>query len=606
MKRKPMLAVIMAAALAVSMGVGAYAYEDGTYTGDAQGINGEVSVTVTVEEGNITSIEVGENSETPELGGKALEELPAKIVEANGTEGVDAVAGATITSKALFDAVNIALGLVEEEAEQVAPTATEADVIVVGGGQTGMVAASRAADMGATVILFEQNTVYGGAGRFAGGYISGANTELQAEAGIEDSNELFFEDLKRIGGEGNNNEELAWVHVQRSGATVDWVKDVLGVELSEPGFGAYTPTNVARVYKTSGGQNYIDALERYMQPYIESGAISAYLGTAVDGLIIEDGVVTGVTAGGNEYHAKGGVILATGGYGYNRELVEKYNFAHSRSSAPSTATGSGFDLAKSAGAVFTNMDYLPAYPGAVDTSEDTYTMTLSADTGGWSGAIWVDLDGNRLVDEVGFTVADRQAAWQDAKENYVFILFTQEMKDQAEKPILSTDANAGTWDRFNQELEEGYCVFSGSTIEEVAEAAGIDSAGLAATVEKYNGFVEAGEDTDFGRTEQLMPIESDTYYIIRTVPYILLTKGGVDVNSKAEVLREDGSVIEGLYAGGEQIGGANLGGHNSYGGLACDSTFTFGTIAAESAVSRALGEEVHVEGYVPVSDVLPE
>ena len=103
-----------------------------------------------------------------------------------------------------------------------------------------------------------------------------------------------------------------------------------------------------------------------------------------------------------------------------------------------------------------------------------------------------------------------------------------------------------------------------------------------------------------------MKFEGDCYYIIRTVPYILLTKGGANVNTKAEVLREDGSVIEGLFAGGEQIGGANLGGHNSYGGLACDSTFTFGTIAAESAVSRAFGVETHVEGYEPVSEVLPE
>ena len=79
---------------------------DGEYKASAKGIGGDVPVTVTVKDGKIAKVEVGENSETDGIGSKAIEQLPDAIVKANGTEGVDAVSGASVTSKAIFDAVN--------------------------------------------------------------------------------------------------------------------------------------------------------------------------------------------------------------------------------------------------------------------------------------------------------------------------------------------------------------------------------------------------------------------------------------------------------------------------------------------------------------------
>ena len=79
---------------------------DGEYKASAKGIGGDVPVTVTVKDGKIAKVEVGENSETQGIGSKAIEQLPDAIVKANGTEGVDAVSGASVTSKAIFDAVN--------------------------------------------------------------------------------------------------------------------------------------------------------------------------------------------------------------------------------------------------------------------------------------------------------------------------------------------------------------------------------------------------------------------------------------------------------------------------------------------------------------------
>ncbi len=579
-------------------------YTDGTYTASAYGMNGEVPVTVVVENGAIASVAVGDNSETEGIGSTAIDRLPAAIVEAQDPD-VDAVSGATITSNAIIKAVKIALEL-EKAEDASAPGETSADVIVVGAGLAGLVAAYQSAELGASVLLLEQSGAVGGSCRYAGGYVSGAGTKLQQAAGLKDSAELAYEDMINIGGAGNFNPELAWMHVQRAGEMVDWIGDELGVKLGEPGFGAYTPTNVPRVYQTAtGGIEFFNAMNGKVEECIAEGSVTLLLNTKADALTNDAaGAVNGVVANGVTYGAKS-VILATGGYGYNEEWVQRYNFKNSRTSAPATAIGSGYDLAEAQGASFSNMEYLPAYPGAVDTSEDTYGMTLSANTSGWSGAIWVDKNGGRMVDEVDFTVAARQLAWENAEDNYVYILFTQDMMDSAEKPLFSVDAANGNWDRFSAELEEGYCVFSGSTIEELAAKAGISAEGLAATVGQYNTDVKAGEDSVFGRTKNLMAFEGGTFYAVRTVPYILLTKGGVDIDTSAAVLRADGSKVEGLFACGELIGGANIGGFGSIGGLAHSICFTWGTISAESAVSRALGTEVHVATYKGVAEELP-
>ena len=92
-----------------STAAAAGSYTDGTYEASAQGKAGDVPVTVTITDGKISAVEVGDNSETQGVGSKAIEQLPAKIVEANGTDGVDGVSGASVTSKAIFTAVNDAL-----------------------------------------------------------------------------------------------------------------------------------------------------------------------------------------------------------------------------------------------------------------------------------------------------------------------------------------------------------------------------------------------------------------------------------------------------------------------------------------------------------------
>ena len=152
-------------------------------------MNGEVAVSVTIEGGAITAVEVTSPNETAGISDPAIEDLPGAIVEAQSAE-VDTIAGCTMTSNAIIEGVKIALskadGSYEGEEEAVA-VPESADVVVVGLGFAGMNAALEAANNGADVLVLEKTGSRGGAMRLAGGTLSGACTKMQEEAGIEDS-----------------------------------------------------------------------------------------------------------------------------------------------------------------------------------------------------------------------------------------------------------------------------------------------------------------------------------------------------------------------------------------------------------------------------------
>lgn len=194
---------------------------DGTYTGSANGMGGALNLIVTVEDGQITSVEVGDHQETPGISDPALEQIPAAIVEAQSTE-VEAVSGATITSDAIMAATAAALGGEGAVETQPLEIAIQPDVIVVGAGMAGLVAGVHAAELGANVLVLEQNYRVGGSANTAGGSISGAGYKLQQAAGIEDSADAFYNDFITMGGgEQNLNPEIARLHAERSGEAID-------------------------------------------------------------------------------------------------------------------------------------------------------------------------------------------------------------------------------------------------------------------------------------------------------------------------------------------------------------------------------------------------
>lgn len=520
-----LLAIVLAFTLAACGGKGdgssaAGKYTPGTYKASAAGMNGDVKVSVTVDENAITAVEVVEHAETPGISDPAIEQIPAAIVEANSAE-VDAVAGATVTSKAIMTAVTSALAQAEgkevpadssSEAQELA--FTDPDVIIVGAGFSGMNAA----------------------------------------------------------------------------AAVDWM-DSLGADFGDrqpkqPQ--TYDAFEIPREHRvTGGGKAMVEIVKPLLEEKVAEGNLEILLNTEVDDIILEDGAVVGVMlTDGTEYRAKS-IILATGGYGHNEEWLHKYNYENVLTMAPEFVTGDGYVFAEKAGAVFNNMDYLPAYAGGVPVSDTGFVRSVSAQNTVYPGAIWVNVDGERMLDEYNCLDSEKKHAWATAPHNIVYILISQEMRD-TQDPILSVNSKADEgWARFDEELDKGEVVFKGDTVEELAAQIGVDAAALKNTIDTYNADCAAGKDSQFGRTESLIPLEG-TLYAVKTVPYVMLTKGGPLMNENAQVLNADGEPIPGLFECGELAGGANIGGGCNIGGLANTSCIVWGKIAGASAASYAL------------------
>lgn len=573
---------------------------DGDFIGEGEGYGGPIQVKLTVKDGAIEAVEVLSHSETPDIGTKAVEALPAKIVEAQGTE-VEVVAGATVSSQGILAAVADAISQADGTKETVVADLIEnPDVIVVGGGMAGLRAALEAADKGAKVQLFEKTGKLGGA--VGGSTLSGANTKIQQDAGITtDTAEKFFDDFVRLneGYKQRNpdvsyswNEDLGRYYAEHSGQVIDWM-DANGFDMgdrtpSQPTL--YEPLSEMRVY-VGKRVTYHERLIDMLQPHVDSGLVNIALNTKVDELVLDGDAVVGVLlADGREIKAKS-TILATGGYGYSEELVKQYNgFESFTSMAAAHATGDGFVMAEKAGAYLRNMDYISAYAGGLKAPEDGLATRLSIRVKDFPYIIFVNADGERFVDELGNEDGSSyDAITQWWKKGKVYIVLDQGMVDALKADGMTLITRDADWTQFEDQLQKGNVIFSGSTPEEVAAKVGVDGTKLAATIDRYNGFAAAGKDDDFGRTRLMKEFTGGTYYIAETTPYIMMTFGGPDMNDKAEVLREDGTVIAGLYQAGEIVGTGNAFGRTTIGGTGNTGALVWGELAGSSAAAYALG-----------------
>ena len=596
MKRRfsSLLSVMLAVVLACLMPLMALADAmpaDGVYEGSANGMGGAVKVSVTVSGGKITAVEVVEHNETAGISDPAIEQMPAKIVDAQSTD-VDAVASATVTSEAIKEAVKAALSGEETQEKAELDITLEPDVIVVGAGMAGLVASVRAAELGAKVLVLEQNYRVGGSANTAGGSISGACYQIQKEAGIEDSPELFYQDFVNLGGgEQYMNTEIAKVHSERSGEAIDWLQQDVGVEFSDKvDSGSYLTMDINRVTYTAGGASsgggsyFVRGLMNKLQPYIDAGQVQLCLDTLVTDITLnEAGDVTGIVVGEKQIAAPS-TVIATGGYGYCERWLKEFNFTNITSNDPNTAIGSGYDFARKAGAAFDNMDYSSCYGGSVPVTGFQASLRCNIN---YNGAVWINTNGDRVFNEPKATSMDKRTVWRTSDQNIIYVVLTESMltDDQALfTGMMSNSAAFTNEEKINELIEKGY-VFKADTISELAEM--IHTPNLEATLTRYNEDVKKGEDSVFGRTDNLLSFEEGPYYAVYTVPYLMMTAGGPRINGSAQLMREDGTAIGNVYLAGEIIGSANIAGHNTIGGIGHGICATWGKIAAESAVANA-------------------
>ena len=632
--KKSVSALAMAAVIAVSLfgyGCGAKpastssdAGVSGDFTGTAKGFGGDVSVTLTLTDGAITGCTAEGKEETQGVGSEAIAKMPGAIAE-SGSIAVDGVSGATITSTAIKEAAAAALtaaGLnpddyktaVENNATAEDST-VDADVVVVGAGGAGMTAAITAAAEGKTVVILESQSMVGGNSVRATGGMNAGKTVYQDEnefgesAGVEktlktaaekyadnetitalaktvseqwaayqanptgyfDSVELMELDTM-IGGKGINDPELVETLCANSADAIDWL-DEHGITLHN--VSSFGGASVKRIHRPVNSEGKTVSVGSYMIPLLqencEKAGVKMMLDTTATEILTDaNGAAVGVKATGASgetvtVNAKA-VVLATGGFGANLDMVVKYKpelKGFMTTNAPGIQ-GQGIEMAQAIGAATVDMDQIQIHPTVEANTAALITEGLRGD-----GAILINEEGQRFIDEVG--TRDVVSAAEIAQTgSYSWLVVDQAMAD-ASSVIQGY-------------IKKGYTV-TGTTYEELGKAMGVDAAAFAETMEKWNGYVEAKNDPDFGRTSFANPLNTAPYYAVKVTAGVHHTMGSLKINANTEVLNEKGEVIPGLFAAGEVTGGVH--GANRLGGNAVADFTVFGRIAGAAASDYA-------------------
>lgn len=632
--KKSVSALAMAAVIAVSLfgygcgaksaSTGSDAGVSGDFTGTAKGFGGDVSVTLTLTDGAITGCTAEGKDETQGVGSEAIAQMPGKIAE-SGSIAVDGVSGATLTSTAIKEAAAAALtaaGLNPDdyktavEKDAVAEDSTvEADVVVVGAGGAGMTAAITAAGEGKSVVVLESQSMVGGNSVRATGGMNAAKTVYQDEnefgesAGVEktlktaaekyadnetitalaktvseqwaayqanptgyfDSVELMELDTM-IGGKGINDPELVETLCANSADAIDWL-DEHGITLHN--VSSFGGASVKRIHRPVNAEGKTVSVGSYMIPLLqencEKAGVKMMLDTTANEILTDaNGAAVGVKATGASgetvtVNAKA-VVLATGGFGANLDMVVKYKpelKGFMTTNAPGIQ-GQGIEMAQAIGAATVDMDQIQIHPTVEANTAALITEGLRGD-----GAILINEEGKRFIDEVG--TRDVVSAAEIAQTgSYSWLVVDQAMAD-ASSVIQGY-------------IKKGYTV-TGATYEELGKAMGVDAAAFAETMEKWNGYVEAKNDPDFGRTSFANKLDTAPYYAIKVTAGVHHTMGGLKINANTEVLNEKGEVIPGLFAAGEVTGGVH--GANRLGGNAVADFTVFGRIAGAAASDYA-------------------
>ncbi len=514
----------------------------------------------------------------------ALTAAMALSLAACGGQAADATTAAETTTEAASQEETTAQETTEEETQAEEPADNQqADIVVIGAGGAGMTAAIQAVQDGATdVVILEKMPVTGGNTTRSTGGLNAAGTSYQEADGVEDSVELFVEDTMK-GGKELNDKELVTVMAENSAGAVDWVNEI-GGDLSVVGM--FGGASVKRIHRPTDTSAVGPMLVKALNAKTEELGIPVLLETTAEKILVDDsGKVCGVTGtdkDGQEFTIDcTAVVLATGGFGANSDMVVEYkpDLAGFCTTNHAGATGDGIAMAKELGAAFVDMEQIQTHPTV---NPDTQTMYTEGVRG--NGAILVNKEGKRFCNELE-TRDVVSAAILEQTDGECYLVFDQAVRESL--VAIESYIKAGI-------------VTEADTPEALGEAIGIDGAALAETLKTYAGYKAAGKDEDFGRESMELALDKPKYYAALCAPAIHHTMGGVKINTKTEVLKEDGTAIPGLFAAGEVTGGVH--GANRLGGNAVTDIVVFGRIAGTAAEDYVAANGGHTEAEITAED----
>lgn len=450
----------------------------------------------------------------------------------------------------------------------------EADVVVVGAGLAGHCAALELAAAGAEVLLLEKQDQIGGSTVISGGSFAFAGTALQEKLGIEDSSQLLFEDLRRVGGYAND-EAIVHAYVDNQLDTYRWLADQ-GV--------AYEKIFLAAGHSVPRGhsRNPRDVIEILSGRVAKSRRVRTRTCSPVRRLVRShvdspvEGVLTEAEGSPRAIRARRGVILTSGGFSRSEPLLKLFAPAQQGTMRAGGAgnTGDGLLMAWHLGTGMRDMGYIKGtFGGHPDAKPGEHALMLPI----YVGAIAVNSKGERFVDEsLSYKlIGDAVLQQPDA---IGFQIFDRKIYDKG-TPDIPTMA-------FQTKHEIGQVV-SAPTLAQLATMLGIDAEGLEKTVAFYNNAVDGGTDHAFGRSGlsttygELAKIDTAPFYGYASKSVIVATYCGVSVDPQMRVRNVFDAVIPNLYAAGEVIGG--LHGNAYMTGSSLGKAAIFGRLAARSA-----------------------
>lgn len=616
-------------------------YKAGTYTAEAQGNGGMVPVTVTFSDTEILSVEIGENSETAGIATPVLENFPTQIVEGQ-TLNIEAVSGATITSKAVLaavaDCVAQAGGDVDalKSKDKAAVTAGEpieetVDVVVIGGGGAGLAAAVSAAENGASVILIEKGAALGGNTLRAGGAYNAVDPERQANVPMDDSQIKELQGILEVDETTIPEEyrpDLATLKEQiKTYLAGDTSKLFDSVELhtyqTYKG-GARTGLDGTEIH---GNYSLVSLMTKNSLPALEwlvshdsETQISDSIGTVLGGLwprmhslttsvghgfisplekaCNEKGVTIMLNTRANELITDGGRVT-----GVKAEKTDGTPVTLTASKGVVMATG-GYGANPKMAMEYDNYwgvltEDMPTTNSALLTGDGIimgqavganlvgmgYIQLMPSSqpvTGSLGGGLWGSAEEQVFVNKEGKRFVSeyesRDVLSKAALEQTDATFYI--ICDQASAGDPQPGGKNGWGNDIDTLIAEG-SVLKADTLEDLAKQMGADPATFVAEIEKYNSYCATGEDLDFGKVKLGGPIDVGPFYATIRTPSIHHTMGGLEINAQTQVLNANGDVIPGLYAAGEVAGGIHAG--NRVGGNALVDIMVFGRIAGESA-----------------------
>ena len=556
---KRLLLMLLCLALAMPVALAESALTDGTYAASANGMDGAVSIEVTVKDGAISAIDIVDDNETAGVGDKALELIPPQVV-ANQSLAVDSVAGATISSAAVKAAIADAIAQAGGDAAEwrkreipvdKADAEYEYDVVVVGAGLAGLTAALTAEQAGAKVALLEKLGIVGGTSIFSFGSLLAAGTDAlipDVVAAWNKRNKL--QEVNQV------NMELVEKLLAVSPTVLKMYEDV-GVDFTydDETFAA-TPVPSEKANKNAetiqmadvkgqskGGEALIASLTKRLQ----DDGVDLYLNTPATALISDNGAVTGVICendktGTKTFKAKA-VILCTGDYARDNELNAEL--------APETVgeytatavgnKGDGLRMAREVGAGL--HPYQESLSG--NFNADPYDMPVAGQPNNQFpySVLLVDRTGERKVSEAIGPHDQQMFFIYEDEPDYAWAIMDQSTADRFLNLDTYLEKTAGG-STFIQ-------AFSADTVEDLAAQIGVDPATLKGTVDAYNALCEAGEDTQFGKDAQYLdPITEGKLYAVKEYDMTRGNYGGILTDADFHVLTEKGEVIPGLFATG--------------------------------------------------------